>query len=242
MDHELTGMWLSVDPMADKYPNVSPYNYCMWNPIKMIDPDGKDWYDLLEDGTLVRNEEKSKEYQNTDVIWSVRNKILSKELSHGTLSEQKRGRLGENVGSYVYLNGSRSENVDVFTFCADNSNVEFTLMEFAGDDPTVKATVLTTSHKERYVGVPSTDDFGTAYAKKHSSYLVSHLHNHIGNTQPSGDDYTGDISFRNAINDLRMASGINTPVLWGIYKCRGQEKYTTDWEGNKIDPITMRDY
>ena len=34
-------MWLSVDPMADKYPNSSPYNYCMWNPVKLVDPDGR---------------------------------------------------------------------------------------------------------------------------------------------------------------------------------------------------------
>ena len=26
----LTG-WLSVDPMADKYPGLSPYAYCAWN-------------------------------------------------------------------------------------------------------------------------------------------------------------------------------------------------------------------
>ena len=37
----LTG-WLSVDPMADKYPSISPYNYCMWNPIKLVDPNGMD--------------------------------------------------------------------------------------------------------------------------------------------------------------------------------------------------------
>lgn len=42
MDHELTTMWLSVDPMADKYPNISPYNYCMWNPVRVIDPNGMD--------------------------------------------------------------------------------------------------------------------------------------------------------------------------------------------------------
>ncbi len=49
MDHELMTMWLSVDPMADKYPNISPYNYCAWNPVKLVDPDGKeltDFYDM----------------------------------------------------------------------------------------------------------------------------------------------------------------------------------------------------
>ena len=37
----LTG-WLSVDPLADKYPNLSPYAYCAWNPVKLVDPDGRD--------------------------------------------------------------------------------------------------------------------------------------------------------------------------------------------------------
>ena len=35
-------LWLSVDPMADKYPSLSPYNYCAWNPMKIVDPDGED--------------------------------------------------------------------------------------------------------------------------------------------------------------------------------------------------------
>jgi RHS repeat-associated protein len=44
----LTG-WLSVDPMADKYPNISPYAYCAWNPVKLVDLDGEeltDFYDI----------------------------------------------------------------------------------------------------------------------------------------------------------------------------------------------------
>ena len=40
MDHELTTMWLSIDPMADKYPSISPYAYCNWNPVKLVDPNG----------------------------------------------------------------------------------------------------------------------------------------------------------------------------------------------------------
>ena len=41
MDHELMTMWLSVDPMVDKYPSISPYAYCSWNPVKLVDPYGR---------------------------------------------------------------------------------------------------------------------------------------------------------------------------------------------------------
>jgi RHS repeat-associated protein len=35
-------IWISVDPMSDKYPSLSPYNYCANNPIMLIDPNGKE--------------------------------------------------------------------------------------------------------------------------------------------------------------------------------------------------------
>jgi len=35
-------IWLSVDPMSDKYPSLSPYVYCSNNPVKLVDPNGED--------------------------------------------------------------------------------------------------------------------------------------------------------------------------------------------------------
>ena len=35
-------VWLSVDPMSDKYPSLSPYVYCANNPIKLVDPNGRE--------------------------------------------------------------------------------------------------------------------------------------------------------------------------------------------------------
>ena len=35
-------IWLSVDPMAAKYPSLSPYVYCANNPIKLVDPNGEE--------------------------------------------------------------------------------------------------------------------------------------------------------------------------------------------------------
>ena len=46
-------IWLSVDPMSDKYPSLSPYVYCANNPIKLVDPNGeeigeyRDWNGIL---------------------------------------------------------------------------------------------------------------------------------------------------------------------------------------------------
>ena len=41
------GRWYAADPMVEKYYGWSPYNYCVNNPIKYIDPDGQTiviWY------------------------------------------------------------------------------------------------------------------------------------------------------------------------------------------------------
>lgn len=51
-DSELLTGWLSVDPMADKYPNISPYHYCHWDPIILTDPNGM--YDTKRSAQLAR--------------------------------------------------------------------------------------------------------------------------------------------------------------------------------------------
>ena len=47
MDYELMTMWISFDLLADKYPSVSPYAYCAWSPVKLVNLDGvhgvQDW-------------------------------------------------------------------------------------------------------------------------------------------------------------------------------------------------------
>ncbi len=35
-------IWLSVDPMSDKYPSLSPYVYCADNPVRYVDPNGEE--------------------------------------------------------------------------------------------------------------------------------------------------------------------------------------------------------
>ena len=42
-------IWLSVDPMSDKYPSLSPYTYCANNPVKLVDPNGEDYVVVVDE-------------------------------------------------------------------------------------------------------------------------------------------------------------------------------------------------
>ena len=43
-----TALWLGVDPLASKYPGMSPYVYCMSNPVKYVDPDGREGKSIIQ--------------------------------------------------------------------------------------------------------------------------------------------------------------------------------------------------
>ena len=84
----LTG-WLSVDPMADKYPGLSPYAYCAWtrptgadehrliefnitnNPVKLVDPNGEDF-------KVVINERKKTMTITANIILYTKSSIMGK--------------------------------------------------------------------------------------------------------------------------------------------------------------------
>ena len=71
-------IWLSVDPMSDKYPSMSPYTYCANNPVGLVDPDGREW--------VIGNEKYNpgQTYEGNDkevaAIWSKMKKIYATAL------------------------------------------------------------------------------------------------------------------------------------------------------------------
>ena len=45
--------WACVDPMGEKHINLSPYNYCVNNPMAFVDPDGQDARITIEGNTVM---------------------------------------------------------------------------------------------------------------------------------------------------------------------------------------------
>ena len=45
----ISTLWYGVDPLFEKYPDFSPYNYCAGNPVKMVDPDGRRKFNIIDE-------------------------------------------------------------------------------------------------------------------------------------------------------------------------------------------------
>ncbi|MEZ4850185.1 MAG: RHS repeat-associated core domain-containing protein [Bacteroidia bacterium] len=48
LDATALARFISTDPLAEKYPGLSPYNYVANNPVILIDPDGREIYIVID--------------------------------------------------------------------------------------------------------------------------------------------------------------------------------------------------
>ena len=50
--HTRFGRFTTIDPLAEKYPDISPYAYCNGNPVNFVDPDGMDFRKVVRMNTI----------------------------------------------------------------------------------------------------------------------------------------------------------------------------------------------
>jgi hypothetical protein len=53
LEAQTVSRFITIDPHAERYYNISPYAYCNNNPILYVDPDGEDWYRHDETGAVI---------------------------------------------------------------------------------------------------------------------------------------------------------------------------------------------
>jgi len=125
-------VWLSVDPLSDKYPNLSPYAYCANNPVMLVDPDGNEIIIYYENSDGNRREYhfngKENEY------------FLAKGFEKANVRGDKFTDQVKSAYYYNVKNGggkalkqiAESENISVnIRFTSDDS-------EFAAGDNTIR--------------------------------------------------------------------------------------------------------
>ncbi len=130
-DSDLSGLFLSIDPMADKYPNLSPYAYCAWNPVKLVDRDGRDTINIdLDKGTInlikADGDHSILYYKNGELASS--NLIEENKVSFFTQSDE---------GLYIE-GGKKTEYHTVFLQCSSSEIGEMIFKTIAGIDSPVE--------------------------------------------------------------------------------------------------------
>ena len=80
-DSDILTAWLSVDPLADKYPGLSPYAYSNWNPIKLIDPDGNSPISVLAKMMLKRTAKEGAQIYAKKQIENRLKKYMTKDIA-----------------------------------------------------------------------------------------------------------------------------------------------------------------
>ena len=124
-DSDLSGLFLSVDPMADKYPGISPYAYCAWNPLKMTDPDGRDWYET-DGGEVKWTKYHSQKEMNDN---NLEGKYLGR--AHVVFQGSRSERLGK--GGNIFGEGAETANVTVYGPGGENDITHMTGFTMTSD-------------------------------------------------------------------------------------------------------------
>ena len=136
-DSDLSGLFLSVDPMADKYPNISPYAYCAWNPVKLVDPNGREVLPTSEEAyqmILTSLPQEARAYVKRDA-----NGFIDRDLINSYNCESQNF---QDLQDLVNLDDCTIEVAVSSSYNWINSEGELVSTEMSYSNPTIEAETL----------------------------------------------------------------------------------------------------
>jgi RHS repeat-associated protein len=229
-------IFLSTDPMSDKYPSLSSYTYCANNPVMLIDPDGKDWYEA-ENGK-VKWDDRVVNQKNTpkggNYIGNKDSDILNfydMNQKGETLTSKQAGVHHDgdkNVYSTYTASNSVSVSVDVGQGEASEHNKDGKV--FNGVTYTARGIRSNTSEVETYGGIGQTGGaFIVSYGgKEYKSFFFpeegQNPNGGEGAFQAKKQIPASDISRSKSLQGFKATGGynVNTPIgnipvktIWG---------------------------
>jgi len=204
--------FISRDVYFERYFWTSSYTYCLNNPLKYVDPDGKDIYRVDENGNSVGKPIKNKNFDQIQVVRVTTDEngknqttVLnsSKEYKYGTIIGRATNIPGKDdkgnpVKMDFYAIKGSKEGKEIHQFLSDNTiatkKVEYSRWDFKSD-AFGELNVIGTSHQEYK---DASGKYVKSFLDKNNwfGYLQTQDHNHPGGTHTPSE---GDIGFIKSI-------------------------------------------
>jgi RHS repeat-associated protein len=119
------GIWLSVDPLSDKYPSMSAYMYCAGNPVILVDPDGRE----IDPASIVGwNFQK---YNINSKREELKGQALVNGLTGGKVFQKEADRFN-SLGNTLETMNNMEKSSQKYSLDPNNSNVGGTTMNKDG--------------------------------------------------------------------------------------------------------------
>ncbi len=238
------GRFMGVDPLADMYGSVSPYNYVLNNPLLFTDPDGRSVdtdYEINSQGkiTVVAGTETD---SGPDRLIRGTAKYKNGKLKNKKFMEVNKGVLDDirsNEHSQVFDMESGDAAENLYDFIATSIDVEMGKYDIKTGDGN-KVSIFHTSYD--WEKIKGNSEYLEALKERDPGMeLISIIHNHdnpppsvgtLGSINPSGRQQgarTGDVPQAAALNDV-FSEQKNKPTyfIWRFGTRKQYDENTRD--------------
>ena len=225
-------LWMSVDPSAEEKPWLTIYCYTRNNPIILVDPDGRDEWEINSKGDIVK-QIKTDKHDAFFFVSKAGKRVKGKSLSfeYGTIEKASGQKTDGGTRYDVYQVRGDKHAKQLFESFAKNTSVEWSIMQ-TGTEGAKGLNYLTTSHSEK-----SESGMVDLFNKqlKNGYTLRAFYHSHPSNVLiPSniGGKY-GDIPIAQKMTEIS-----NQSITFGIYGPKSGE-YVTFGPNSKIEDYSV---